>query len=113
MAAEEPLSAQAKLAWVDPFIGNGPDGHTFPGATAPFGMMQLSPETQIRPFKQSYKSASGYSQASQLVPVVVGEGAAMYGEISSNQRDKLHKQGFGKNDLLLNDPGWIATGSPQ
>ena len=53
-------SAQDKLGMVDPFIGTGPDGHTFPGATVPFGMVQLSPDTQIRPFKQSYKWASGY-----------------------------------------------------
>jgi putative alpha-1,2-mannosidase len=58
--AQEALSGQARLALVDPFIGTGPDGHTFPGATVPFGMVQLSPDTQIRPFKQSYKWASGY-----------------------------------------------------
>src|ERR1700759_454368 len=45
---------------VDPMIGTGPEGHTFPGATAPFGMVQLSPDTQIRPFKQSYRWAAGY-----------------------------------------------------
>src|SRR5258707_12132658 len=45
---------------VDPMIGTGPEGHTFPGAAAPFGMVQLSPDTQIRPFKQSYKWAAGY-----------------------------------------------------
>jgi predicted alpha-1,2-mannosidase len=48
------------VALVDPFIGTGPDGHTFPGATVPFGMIQLSPDTQIRYFKQSYKWAAGY-----------------------------------------------------
>jgi predicted alpha-1,2-mannosidase len=48
------------LKLVDPFIGTGPEGHTFPGAAAPFGMVQLSPDTQIRPFKQSYKWAAGY-----------------------------------------------------
>jgi predicted alpha-1,2-mannosidase len=52
--------AQEPLKLVDPMIGTGPDGHTFPGATAPFGMVQLSPDTQIRPFKQSYKWAAGY-----------------------------------------------------
>jgi putative alpha-1,2-mannosidase len=57
---QAPHPAQEKLAFVDPFIGTGPDGHTFPGATVPFGMVQLSPDTQIRPFKQSYKWASGY-----------------------------------------------------
>ena len=45
---------------VDPMIGTGAEGHTFPGATTPFGMVQLSPDTQIRPFKQSYKWAAGY-----------------------------------------------------
>jgi predicted alpha-1,2-mannosidase len=56
-----PASAQ-KTAYdaVNPFIGTGEDGHTFPGATVPFGMVQLSPDTQIRPFKQSYKWAAGY-----------------------------------------------------
>src|SRR6201998_2451630 len=56
------LSAQAisPATMVDPMIGTGPDGHTFPGATVPFGMVQLSPDTQIRPFKQSYKWAAGY-----------------------------------------------------
>jgi predicted alpha-1,2-mannosidase len=32
-------------ASVDPFIGTGGHGHTFPGASAPFGMVQLSPDT--------------------------------------------------------------------
>ena len=58
--AQTSPSPRARLALVDPFIGTGPDGHTFPGATVPFGMVQLSPDTQIRPFKQSYKWASGY-----------------------------------------------------
>jgi predicted alpha-1,2-mannosidase len=58
--AQDAISVHSRLALVDPFIGTGPDGHTFPGATVPFGMVQLSPDTQIRPFKQSYKWASGY-----------------------------------------------------
>src|ERR1700744_2329268 len=48
------------LKLVDPMIGTGAEGHTFHGATAPFGMVQLSPDTQIKPFKQSYKWAAGY-----------------------------------------------------
>ncbi|WP_418990713.1 GH92 family glycosyl hydrolase [Alistipes sp.] len=34
------------LEWVDPFIGTGFHGHTYPGATTPFGMVQLSPDTR-------------------------------------------------------------------
>jgi predicted alpha-1,2-mannosidase len=47
-------------AAVNVFIGTGGDGHTFPGATRPFGMVQLSPDTQVRHFRQSYPWASGY-----------------------------------------------------
>src|SRR4051812_12188204 len=57
-------SAQAApgtpAAAVDVFIGTGGDGHTFPGAARPFGMIQLSPDTQVRPFRQSYPWAAGY-----------------------------------------------------
>ena len=66
-SAQQAPTAESKLALVDPFIGTGPDGHTFPGATVPFGMVQLSPDTQIRPFKQSYKWASGYSYADTTI----------------------------------------------
>jgi len=45
---------------VDPFIGTQDGGHTFPGATVPFGMIQLSPDTQTRYYKQSYPWAAGY-----------------------------------------------------
>ncbi len=34
------------LKYVDPLIGTGDHGHTFPGATTPFGMVQLSPDTR-------------------------------------------------------------------
>ncbi|MDP9080939.1 MAG: GH92 family glycosyl hydrolase [Bacteroidota bacterium] len=39
------LFAQSNDQYVDPFIGTSATGHTFPGATVPFGMVQLSPET--------------------------------------------------------------------
>ena len=47
-------------AEVDPRIGTGGDGHTFPGATVPFGMIQLSPDTAMPDFKHAYKWAAGY-----------------------------------------------------
>ncbi|KRC34857.1 MULTISPECIES: GH92 family glycosyl hydrolase [unclassified Lysobacter] len=47
-------------AAVDPFIGTGGEGHTFPGAVVPFGMVQLSPDTQIKPRKEAYGWAAGY-----------------------------------------------------
>jgi predicted alpha-1,2-mannosidase len=45
---------------VDPFIGTGGEGHTFPGAVVPFGMVQLSPDTRIQPRNKGYGWAAGY-----------------------------------------------------
>ena len=45
---------------VDPFIGTAGGGHTFPGATVPFGMVQVSPDTEILNFHKSYGWAAGY-----------------------------------------------------
>ena len=42
-----PLQAQPLIHKVNPFIGTGGHGHTYPGATAPFGMVQLSPDTRL------------------------------------------------------------------
>src|ERR1700752_62316 len=42
--------------YVDPFIGTGGHGHTFPGATVPFGMVQLSPDTAVA----GWDASSGY-----------------------------------------------------
>ncbi len=52
------ISAQTAdfTRFVDPFIGTDGTGHTFPGATAPFGMVQPSPDTNY--FGWAY--SSGY-----------------------------------------------------
>lgn len=42
--------------YVDPMIGTDAHGHTFPGATTPFGMVQLSPDTGI----EGWDWCSGY-----------------------------------------------------
>lgn len=46
--------------YVNPFIGTGGDGHTYPGAVVPFGMVQLSPDTEIKHYSESYGWCSGY-----------------------------------------------------
>ena len=58
--AATPTPAADAFAAVDPFIGTGGEGHTFPGAVVPFGMVQLSPDTQIKPRKEAYGWAAGY-----------------------------------------------------
>jgi predicted alpha-1,2-mannosidase len=50
----------AAYAAVDPFIGTGGEGHTFPGAVVPFGMIQLSPDTQIKPRSEGFGWSAGY-----------------------------------------------------
>ncbi|MDL5365342.1 GH92 family glycosyl hydrolase [Xanthomonas sp. NCPPB 2654] len=57
-AATDP--GERAVAAVDPFIGTGGEGHTYPGATVPFGMVQLSPDTRIQPRKEAYGWAAGY-----------------------------------------------------
>ena len=53
--------AFAGPADVDPFIGTGGEGHTFPGAVAPFGMVQLSPDTDTTcVIRACYSHAAGY-----------------------------------------------------
>ena len=42
--------------YVKPFIGTGGHGHTYPGAVAPFGMIQNSPDTRM----DSWDGCSGY-----------------------------------------------------
>lgn len=48
---------------VDPFIGTGGHGHTYPGATVPFGMLQVSPDNGI----SSWDWCSGYHYSDSIV----------------------------------------------
>ncbi|MBB5711370.1 GH92 family glycosyl hydrolase [Sphingomonas xinjiangensis] len=63
--ATTPLAAQetggTPYAAADPFVGTGGEGHTFPGAVAPFGMVQLSPDTDTGCLiRECYGHAAGY-----------------------------------------------------
>ena len=51
----------AKL--VNPFIGTGGHGHTYPGASMPFGMMQLSPDTRL----EGWDGCSGYHYSDSIM----------------------------------------------
>ena len=56
--------AQDKLIqFVDPFIGTGGHGHTYPGATLPFGMVQLSPDNGT----QGWDWCSGYHYSDSII----------------------------------------------
>ncbi len=66
-AATPTPAGASTFADVDPMIGTGPDGHTYPGATMPFGMVQLSPDTWIGDFHHSYAHAAGYRYEDQTI----------------------------------------------
>ena len=49
--------------YVNPFIGTGGHGHTFPGATVPFGMVQLSPDTRT----DDWDGSGGYHYSDNTI----------------------------------------------
>ena len=60
--AQKPL-----IQYVNPFIGTAKMGHTYPGATVPFGMVQLSPDTDTLQYELKgkynpdiYRYCAGY-----------------------------------------------------
>ena len=66
---------------VDPFIGTGGHGHTFPGATVPFGMMQFSPDTRMN----DWDGCSGYHTSDSTIlgfstTHLSGTGCSDYGD---------------------------------
>jgi len=70
--------------YVKPFVGTGGHGHTFPGATLPFAMVQLSPDTRI---DGSWDGCSGYHYSDTVIygfshTHLSGTGCSDYGDIS-------------------------------
>ncbi len=68
--------------YVDPFIGTGGHGHTFPGPTWPFGMVQLSPDTRLK----GWDGCSGYHYSDKVIygfshTHLSGTGCSDYGDI--------------------------------
>mgnify|MGYP002712950771 CR=1 FL=1 len=69
-------------SYVNPFIGTGGHGHTYPGATLPFGMMQLSPDTRL----DGWDGCSGYHYSDAYIygfshTHLSGTGVSDYGDI--------------------------------
>lgn len=56
-------NAQQPADLVNPFIGTGGHGHTFPGVTAPFGMIQLSPDTRL----DGWDGCGGYHYTDSII----------------------------------------------
>src|SRR5215472_10032139 len=76
------LAQEDLTRYVDPFIGTGGHGHTYPGATMPFGMVQLSPDTRLT----GWDGCSGYHYSDNVIygfshTHLSGTGISDYGDI--------------------------------
>ena len=70
------------IEFVNPFIGTGGHGHTFPGATTPFGMVQLSPDSRLT----GWDGCSGYHYSDSFIygfshTHLSGTGVSDYGDL--------------------------------
>ena len=112
--------------YVNPFIGTDGHGHTFPGATLPFGMVQLSPDTRLT----GWDGCSGYHYTDTVIygfshTHLSGTGISDYGDIlimptiggfrlRSGYIDENHKtvNGYGSNfdkNSEIAHPGYYSV----
>jgi len=73
---------QLLINYVNTFIGTGGHGHTYPGATLPYGMMQLSPDTRL----DGWDGCSGYHYTDEYIygfshTHLSGTGISDYGDV--------------------------------
>ncbi len=109
--------------YVNPFIGTGGHGHTYPGATLPFGMVQLSPDTRIN----DWDGCSGYHYSDSTIlgfshTHLSGTGVGDYGDIrfmptigrlktnpgNSNRTIDGYRSAFSKNSEFAS-PGFYKV----
>src|SRR5690348_9674045 len=108
--AHATTNANSNSNWsaVNPLIGTGGDGHTFPGATVPFGMIQLSPDTAMPDFRHAYKWAAGYRYDDHSI---LGFSHTHFsGSGHSDLGDVLLMPGVGEPQLDPGDPDQPGSG---
>lgn len=76
------LFSQNYAKKVDPFIGTGGHGHTYPGVSAPFGMIQLSPDSRL----EGWDGCGGYHYSDSVIygfshTHLSGTGVSDYGDL--------------------------------
>jgi predicted alpha-1,2-mannosidase len=74
--------SQQVTDYVNPFVGTDGHGHTYPGATMPFGMVQLSPDTRV----EGWDACAGYHYSDSTIigfshTHLSGTGVPDYGDI--------------------------------
>lgn len=82
---------QNLINYVNPLIGTGGHGHTYPGASMPFGMMQLSPDTRL----DGWDGCSGYHYSDSYIygfshTHLSGTGVSDYGDILLMPTDEVN-----------------------
>ena len=70
------------VEYVNPFIGTGGHGHTYPGASSPFGGVQLSPDTRL----EGWDGCGGYHYSDSIIygfshTHLSGTGVSDYGDV--------------------------------
>ena len=111
---------QQLVSYVNPFIGTGGHGHTYPGATMPFGMMQLSPDTRL----DGWDGCSGYHYSDAYIygfshTHLSGTGVSDYGDILLMPTNKIAfnngsdgKEGYRSHfshDQEIAEPGYYSV----
>ena len=75
-------TTKGPVDFVNPFLGTGGHGHTYPGASLPFGMVQLSPDTRL----EGWDGCSAYHYSDSVIygfshTHLSGTGCSDYGDI--------------------------------
>jgi predicted alpha-1,2-mannosidase len=106
---------KALISYVNPFIGTGGHGHTYPGATMPFGMVQLSPDTRL----DGWDGCSGYHYSDNYIygfshTHLSGTGVSDYGDILLMPTNELifHNGADGKKGYRAHFSHERETASP-
>ena len=102
------------LQYVDTFVGNSDNGHTFPGACTPFGMTQVSPETG----NDSWRYCSGFNFEDDSIigfaqTHLNGTGCSDLGDIllfpfTGEVKDGIFKSGYDKTSQTAS-PGYYKV----
>ena len=110
------LSQKSPVDYVDPFIGTGFHGHTYPGATVPSGAVQLSPDTRrggwdgcsgyhysdstILGFSHTHLSGTGCADLADVLvrpttsPVVLGGEGDIYQPATFSHKKEVARPGY-------------------
>ncbi|RDY61988.1 glycoside hydrolase family 92 protein [Flagellimonas nanhaiensis] len=116
-------TAERVLSYVDPFIGTGGHGHTFPGAVAPFGMVQPSPDngrggwdwcsgyhitdSLITGFAQLHLSGTGIGDLADLLLMPTAKAVDL--ELFGKSRDSLPYVSQFTHDDEVASPGYYSV----